>query len=450
MNKKHLVLAVAVVCATAFSVDAASTSRPNVVLMFVDNVGYGDLGCYGNLKNKTPAIDRFARQSVRCTDFYIGSPSCMPSRGALLTGRHPLRNGLNEQLYKIDELVQIALPHSERLLPEYLKPLGYATACFGKWNLGFASGSRPTERGFDEFFGHASGNMDYYSHIYNGRNDLFRGVEEVRVDGYSTDLIADAACGFIRRHAGRPFFAYVPFNAAHYANWRNKRPGQPVVWQAPDEYLALYGASPDATDPQVRYRAVISALDAGIGRVLGEIDRCDLTSDTLVIVLSDNGAFMIPRRGLGVASNLPLRSGGSTLYEGGVRVPCLVRWPGRIEPGSICREMLVTMDLVPMIVHAAGGELPQDRVFDGRDPTKVLAGEASSAHEMLCFQWGRRKAIRAGRYKFLSDMNGENMELYDLENDLGEIQNLAGQQVGLVSELCGQLDRWLENVVSDK
>lgn len=428
---------------------SAEDHQPNVVLIFVDNVGYGDLGCYGNQVNKTPAIDRFATQGVRCTDFYIGSPSCMPSRGALMTGRHPVRNGLNEQIYKIDEFEQIALPHTERLLPEYLKPLGYATACFGKWNLGFASGSRPTERGFDEFFGHASGNMDYYSHIYNGRNDLFRGLEEVRAHGYSTDLIADAACDFIHRHADEPFFAYVPFNAAHFANWRNKRPGQPVIWQAPDEYFALYNASPDTRDSQVRYRAVISALDAGIGRVLDQLNRCNLKENTIVIILSDNGAFMIPRRGLGVASNLPLRSGGSTLYEGGVRVPCLIRWPGRIAPGTVCHEPLIGMDLTPMIVHAAGGELPQNRVFDGRDPIKALTGQASGIHKMLCFQWGKRRAIRASQYKLICDSDGKNVELYDLESDLGETKNLAARHPAVVRDLSGQLDRWLANAAAD-
>ncbi len=292
--------------------------------------------------------------------------------------------------------------------------------------------------------------MDYFSHIYNGRNDLFRGAEEVRVEGYSTDLIADATCEFIRRHADRPFFVYVPFNAAHYPNWRNKRPGQPIIWQAPDEYLNVYGVSLNVSDPELRYRAVISALDSGIGRVLGEIDRYELTGNTLVVILSDNGAFMIPRRGLGVASNLPLRSGGSTLYEGGIRVPCLVRWPGKIEPGTVCCEPLVSMDLVPMIVHAAAGQLPQDHAFDGRDPTAALAGHASGGHEMLCFQWGRRSAIRVGHHKYLRDEAGEEIELYDLQNDLGEAHNLADQQPALVRELSDRLGRWLKDAAGNK
>ncbi len=192
-----------------------SNSKPNIVLMFIDNIGYGDLGCYGNKAVKTPRIDRFAREGVRCTDFYIGSPSCMPSRGALLTGRHGIRNGLNEQLWKIDEHDQVALPHSEKILPRYLAEAGYVSGCFGKWNLGFAPGSRPTDRGFDEYFGNISGNCDYYTYVYNGRNDLHRGTEPTKAEGYSTYVFADAACEFIERSKDKPFFCYVPFNAAH-------------------------------------------------------------------------------------------------------------------------------------------------------------------------------------------------------------------------------------------
>ena len=230
----------------------ASPSKPNLVLIFLDNVGYGDLGCYGNQWIATPRIDRLATQGVRCTDFYIGSPSCMPSRGALLTGRHPLRNGLNEQIYLIDEHEQIGLAQDEMILPRYLKEAGYTSGCFGKWNLGFAPGSRPTDRGFDEYFGSISGNCDYYTYVYNGRNDLYRNTEPAAARGYSTFVFADAACEFIRRNRGRPLFCYVPFNAAHFPNPKNKPPGHPAVWQAPDEYFDLYGDPPDTLEMRSR------------------------------------------------------------------------------------------------------------------------------------------------------------------------------------------------------
>jgi hypothetical protein len=164
----------------------AAIEKPNIVLILLDNVGYGDLGCYGNGDVKTPHIDQLAEQGVRCTSFYTGSPSCMPSRAALLTSRHPLPNGLNEQIYKIDELEQQVLSLDEKLFPAYLRELDYATACYGKWNLGFAPGHRPTERGFDEYLGNISGNCDYVTHVYNGRNDLYRDTEPVELDGNST------------------------------------------------------------------------------------------------------------------------------------------------------------------------------------------------------------------------------------------------------------------------
>ena len=218
-----------------------STSPPNVVLLPIDNVGYGDIGCYGNPVIRTPHIDRLAAQGARCTDFYIVTSSCTPSRGALMTGRYPLRNGLTKQLSTPENWTGIGLPHRERIFPQFLKDAGYVSGCFGKWNLGYAEGSRPTDRGFDEFFGCRSGNIDYYTHVYNGQEDMRRNgdPEPLEVEGYSTDLFADAACEFIREQheAKRPLFAYVPFNAVHIPNPKNKAEGVPTVWQAPAEFF---------------------------------------------------------------------------------------------------------------------------------------------------------------------------------------------------------------------
>jgi arylsulfatase A-like enzyme len=421
----------------------SSTGKPNIVLMFIDNVGYGDLGCYGNEAVKTPRINRLAREGVRCTDFYIGSPSCMPSRGSLLTGRHPLRNGLNKQL--IDDLKQVGLRHSEKILPRYLAEAGYVSGCFGKWNLGFTEGSRPTDRGFDEYFGNVSGNCDYYTYIYNGRNDLYRNTKPAKAEGYSTYVFADAACDFIERNKDKPFFCYVPFNAAHFPNPRNKPPGTPCLWQAPDEAFMRYYYSPDTLDERQRYRAVLTALDDGIGSVLDKIDRLRLTQDTIVILLSDNGAFMIPARGMECASNYPLRGGGVTLWEGGIRVPCIVRWPGRIRAGTVCREPLVSMDFVPMVLHAAGLDLPSDRYLDGRNPTATLAGEAPSPHKYLYWSWGGNSAaIRMGRYKLLRERQSTNQDwqLFDLETDIGETANLRSAQPALAEQLIAEYERW--------
>jgi len=421
-----------------------SGTSPNIVLIAADNLGYGDVGCYGNREMRTPRLDRLAQQGVRCTDFYVASPTCTCSRASLLTGRYPQRNGLTHQL-SVAENMGVGLRHSEVLLPQVLKRAGYATACFGKWNIGFAPGSRPTERGFDRFFGHASGNMDYYTHVYNGRNDLFRGTEPVEVEGYSTDLFADPACEFIRDNAGHRFFVYLAFNAPHYPNPRNKAPGEPCVWQAPPEAFRACGYDPDTTDEKERYRAVIAALDTAVGRVVDRIDRLGLERKTVVIFFSDNGALMLPGRGLEVASNRPLRDGGVTLYEGGIRVPCLVRWPGRIEPGTVCREPLVHTDLFVMAAKLAGAPLPDDRIIDGRDPTAALTGAGPSPHEYLFFQYGDWSAVRHGRYKLVR-RGRRPSELYDLSADIGEKTDLADQKPEVVRALRARFDQWRAEV----
>ena len=428
----------------------AQAAKPNIVLMFVDNLGYGDFGCYGNKVMKTPNIDKLAEQGVQCTSFYIGSPSCMPSRGALLTGRHPVRNGLNEQIYLIDELEQTPLPLSEKLFPQYMQQLGYATACFGKWNLGFAPKFRPTERGFDEYLGNISGNCDYYTHTYNGRHDYYRGTEPIQLEGYTTDIIADATCDFIRRHRDEPFFAYVPFNAAHYPNPKNKPPGEPAIWQAPDWAFEAYGYDPNSLNERHRYRAVVTALDGGIGRIMDQLDELGLGDNTITIVLSDNGAFLIPGRGMECASNRPLKGGGTTLYEGGIRVPCIIRWPQQLKAGTQCQAPLSSMDLLPMAVNAAGGQLPTDRVLDGKNPIPALAGVARSPHTYLHFHYGSSSAIRAGKWKMYRRNGRSPWELYDLSNDIGETATRAAANPEVIQRLEQEHARWKTNAMAHR
>jgi arylsulfatase A-like enzyme len=432
--------------AASISAAAEKTEPINVLMITADNLGFGDLHCYGNSVMKTPNFDRLASQGVRCTDLYSSSPTCTVSRASLLTGRYPQRNGLNHQLGEEENRSGIGLRHSERLLPEFLKRRGYATACFGKWNIGFAKGSRPTERGFDEFLGHRSGNMDYYTHVYNLVHDLYRGTEPAHLDGYSTDLFADAACEFMRRHAKKPFFIYLPFNAPHYPNPGSKALGKPCVWQAPDEAFAAYGYSPNTQDEQKRYRAVVTALDTGVGRVLAQLDSLGLAENTLVIFFADNGAFMRKGAGLGCASNDPLRTERLKLYDGNIRVPGMVRWPGRLPAGKVCNEMLVHMDFFAMTLRAAGAESELDRIIDGRDPTATLAGEATSPHKAL--YWGFRDplAMREGPYKLVSPEAGKPWELYDLSRDIGESVNLASQKPEIVEKMRKSYRQWLSGI----
>ncbi len=421
--------------------EPTKTAPPNILLITADNLGYGDVGCYGNSQIKTPHIDRLAQQGVRSTSFYTASPTCTVSRATLLTGRYPQRIRLNHQLSAAQNL-GIGLRQSERLIPQYVKPLGYTTACFGKWNIGFAPGSRPTERGFDEFFGHASGNIDYYTHIYAGRHDLFRGTEPAHVEGYSTDLFADAACEFLRRHRNRPFFVYLPFNAPHFPSARNKQPGQPNIWQAPDSAFAAYGHSPDETDPRRRYRAVVTALDMAIGRVLAQLDELKLTDKTLVIFYSDNGAFMLKNRGLEVASNKPLRDGGITLWEGGLRVPCIVRWPGRLKPGTLCRDPWISLDILQLILSVTGGKPFPGIQLDGRNPLAILQGRPPQEPRRFYFGFRGMKAIRQGPHKLILPKKKTEWELYDLQNDLAEENNIADKHPQLTADLIRDYQQW--------
>ena len=416
---------------------------PNILLITADNLGYGDLGCFGSRSNLTPNIDRLAGQGARLTSFYTAAATCTVSRATLLTGRYPQRIGLNHQLDVEENQRGIGLPHSEKLIPEYLKPLGYATACFGKWNIGFAPGSRPTERGFDEFLGIRSGNADYYTHVYSGEHDLYRGVEPAYVSGYSTDLFAEAANEFMRRHKSEPFFVYLPFSAVHYPKARNKRPDEPNIWQAPPRFFFQYGYRPDTMDERKRYQATVTALDDGVGRVLEQLDALDLAANTIVIFYSDNGAFMRAGTGLEVATNEPLRDGGNTLWEGGIRVAAMVRQPGKIAAGSIVDEPTISLDILPTLVAAGGGTVPTSARLDGVDVGSVWAGEKKAPSRSMFWHYRGYSAVRNGRDKILRTAPDEPFQLFDVVEDVAESSNLASAKPQILARLEASFEKWL-------
>lgn len=421
---------------------------PNILIITADNLGYGDLRCYNSASPiKAPNLDQLAAEGARLTSFYTASPTCTVSRACLLTGRIPQRHGLENQLPGLAGNYGVGLSHDEILIPQVLKnaPTPYATGCYGKWNIGFAEGSRPTERGFDEFLGHASGNMDYYHHIYSGKHDLFRGTEEFHADGtYSTDLFADAAIDFMQRKskAQQPWFCYLPFNAPHFPNAKNKQPGQPNNWQAPDRAFAAYGISPDEADPKKRYDAVVTALDEAIGRVLAAVDEAGIREQTFVFFYSDNGAFRLGRDGLDVGLNDPLRSGGVTCWEGGLRVAAIARWPGQIEAGSVVSEALWSPDLMSACAKLAKTNLPDDRVFDGKDPLPVLMKRAASPHDSFFFSYRTHAALRQGDWKIVREKPSSSWQLYNLAKDLGEKHNLACDDAKRVTKLEQVFKMW--------
>ena len=430
--------------AFALLLAAAATAAerpPNVLLITADNLGYSDLGCYGNRENRTPNIDRLASEGVRLTSFYTAGATCTVSRATLLTGRYPQRIGLNHQLSVEENRGGVGLPQREKLIPQYLAPLGYATACFGKWNIGFAPGSRPTERGFDEFLGIRSGNADYYTYVYAGEHDLYRGVEPAHVSGHATDLFAEAACEFMRRKKEEPFFIYLPFNGVHYPAERNKRPGEPNIWQAPPRFFFEYGFAPDTMVEQERYRAAVTALDAGVGRVLEQLEALDLAENTIVIFYSDNGAFMSPGKGLEVATNKPLRDGGNTLWEGGIRVAGMARWPGKIPAHTVSDEALISLDVLPTLLAAAGGG--SNAALEGLDVMPVLKGEAPVEERALFWDYRGYSAVRKGRHKLIRPAGEEAFLLFDVKEDVAETTDLAAREPGVVEQLRSELGEWL-------
>jgi len=453
---RTVVLSCAAVVALLFIGTARAPAAPNILIITVDNLGYGDLRTYRPQSPiHTPHLDRLAAQGARLTQFYTASPTCTVSRACLLTGRIADRHGLVNQLPGIEGNYGVGLQPTEILIPQVLKQAGYATGCFGKWNIGFAPGSRPTERGFDEFFGHASGNIDYYTHVYNSKHDLYRGVEQAHVEGYSTDLFADAAIDFIRRHDDRSgsWFVYLPFNAPHFPNPKNKAPDQPCVWQAPAAAFERYGYDPTAAYPRNDrrgYHAVVTALDTAIGRVLNAINDQAQPEGTFIFFFSDNGAFMLEDRGLEVASNAPLRDGGVTCWEGGLRVPAIVRWTGRIPAGSVVRAPLWSPDLLVACSKLSGAPLPTDRVLDGRDPLPALTRNASSPHESFFFRFRRHAALRQGDWKIVRTRPDEAWQLFNLSRDVGEQNDLADRHPQKVKQLEQVFQRWITSIQREK
>ena len=404
----------------------AEPARPNVVLIVADDLGYGELGCYGGSQAKTPRIDSLARDGVLFTSAYVSGPVCAPSRAGLMTGRYPSRFGYDGYSGPVSEQIEEdrGVPTDEVLLPARMKELGYRTAVIGKWHLGINEKYRPERRGADRFFGVLAGGHDYFrwEEPADGPHGgpVWRDGEQVRGDGYLTEAFTAEAIRFLEEAGDEPFFLYLAHFNVH----------TPV--QVPDRYLPE-----DRSGPLGRGMVVgmVQALDDAVGALLDALDRLEVADRTLVVFLNDNGS---PRQ----AENLPLTGTKGTLQEGGVRVPMLLRWPGRIRPGTTYDEPVLQLDLLPTLVAAAGGAPPPDRELDGTDLFPFLAGTAEGApHEALYWRFTSRRAIRRGDLKLHLDADGQT-RLFDLRTDPGEQRDLAGERPGAVEELRAELIAW--------
>ena len=416
-------------------------ARPNILVIMADDLGYADIGVHGGREVRTPNIDALAASGVRCTSGYVTAPYCSPSRAGFLTGRHQTRFGHEFNPHAGDESV-LGLPLSERTIADRLRSAGYATGLIGKWHQGFNAPRHPLSRGFDEFFGFLVGGHNYQLHAKaapkfgsaHSHDMIYRGRELQRLEGHATDLFTDEAVRFMRRDPGRPWFLYLAFNAVHTPleiaeRWRERLPAS-------------------VTDPARRgYLALLLGLDESIGRVTAHLRSTGQEKETLVFFLSDNGGS--GRKGFfayNTGVNVPLRGDKGQMLEGGIRVPFLVSWPGRLPAGATFDHPVSALDILPTSLAAAGQVRPDG--LDGADLLPCLSGaRREPPHPALFWRFGPQRALRRGNWKLVDWRDFEaktnsGWQLFDLEKDIGETTDLASRHPELVAEMSGEWTRW--------
>ncbi len=452
--------------ALCLTVGAHALSKPNVLLIVSDDQGYRDLGCFGSGEVQTPHLDRLAAGGIRLTSFYVAWPACTPSRGALLTGRYPQRNGVYDMIrneapdygyrYKPGEyestLERIGgMDTHEVLLPRMLKAAGYTSGIFGKWDLGVHRRFLPLARGFDEFYGFVNTGIDYYTHERYGVPSMYRNNSPTTADKgtYCTDLFEREAVRFLKTKRREPFFLYVPFNAPHGAS--NLDPTIRGGAQAPDRFKAMYPGllAQVGTERRTRYgktytvpnRAArrlefvgsVTAMDAAIGRLLDLLDEYGIADNTIVLFFSDNG-------GGSSADNAPLRGRKGQMFEGGLRVPCIVRWPGKIPAGTTSDAFLTSLEVVPTLCAATGAAPPKGVVLDGFDMLPVLQGKKRLLRSEMFWQRKLDKGARVDHWKWVESSRGSG--LFDLRHDLRERRDLSKEKPEVLKNVQARFTNW--------
>ncbi|MBI2948073.1 MAG: sulfatase-like hydrolase/transferase [Verrucomicrobia bacterium] len=420
----------------------AAVARPNIVFILADDLGYGDIGCYGNKDIRTPDLDKLATQGVRFSQFYSNGPECTPTRTAFLTGRYQQRVGGMEcalgvgnvgrydDAIRLREKNEMGLPASEVTISRLLKDAGYATAIIGKWHLGYEPKFFPKEHGFDYWFGVIGGNADYFRHTeQDGLNALYLNGQPVKREGYMTDLITEEAVKYVERAKGNPFFLYVAYTAPH----------APIQGPNDRREQALTGSERNQGDKRT-YHTMIERMDDGIGRILHALEANGRAQNSLVVFTSDNG-------GTKLARNEPLRGTKGTTFEGGIRVPCLVRWPGVLPAGVTTDLVGITMDLTASFARVGGARLPEGRTFDGVDILSEVSGKGGPTRTL--FWRGRRgentwKAVREGPLKYVMEIKGDQRQEYffDVQSDSAEKMNLLSARPDDLTRLKTLLADW--------
>lgn len=438
---RTLVRCLVVVC--LLHAKPCSAEKPNIVLIVADDLGYGDVGCYGSLVNQTPHIDALAATGVRFTDFHSAGPMCSPTRASMLTGQYQQRFG---HLFDtaIDGVLHRdrGLPHEAVTIAEVLKKRGYATACFGKWHLGYQPPWLPTSQGFDVFRGLASGDGDFHTHVDRSGNEDWWHNNEIKMEtGYTTDLLTKFSVDFIREHREQPFFLYVPHLAIHFP-WQG--PKDPPHRQKGTSYHDdKWGIIPNPNNVSPHVKAMVESLDKSVGEIVAELKKWNLDRNTLVIFTSDNGGYLTYGENFrNISSNGLLRGQKTQLYEGGHRVPTIVTWPGRIAP-SVNDETGHSTDFLPTLATLAG-TVPDEIESDGVDLGPLLFRGKPLPERMLFWRAQSDRAVRSGPWKLFSD--GNRTELYNLDDDLGEHHNLVDEEPELVERLSLAWTTWEADV----
>jgi arylsulfatase A len=417
-----------------FSCSKKVFERPNIILIMADDLGYGDLGCYGSDRIKTPAIDKMAREGLKFTDFHSNGAVCSPTRAALLTGRYQQRSGMEGVVYARGETRQTGMDIKEITIADYLKKAGYRTGIVGKWHLGYRIDFNPIYQGFDYFRGYVSGNIDYHSHADNtGVPDWWFNLEKVEEEGYVTDLITQHAVDFIHENQNDPFFLYVGHEAPHAPfQGRNDKADR-----FPGVQFPYHGT---VTDKQRAFKEMIEVMDEGIGRIFTKLEELNIHEKTLVIFCSDNGGLQ------GYADNGSLRGFKGSLWEGGHRVPAIAWWPGTIEAGGKTDATVMSMDFFPTFVKLSKSQVEPEATLDGLDISELLLEGWELPERTLFWKYRDQKVARRGNWKLLAE--NDTTYLFNLENDISEQINMISIQPGKMNELKQELDTWEKYVLN--
>ena len=424
----------AVAGAAARRAGAQTPARPNVLYIMADDLGWGDLSCYGRPDYKTPNIDRLASEGLRFTQAYSAAPVCTPTRCAFVTGRYPARTavGLEEPLSWKKQLVEqkrdVGLPPEHPTVASLLKAAGYRTALVGKWHLGYLPKYSPLKSGFEEFFGIMSGAADFFTHKdANGEADLFEAEVPVERVGYMTDLITERAVEYVRRRQDAPFFLSLNYTAPHWP-WEGPRD------EGVSRTLGRGYAGFTAGGSLKVYAEMMRSLDEGVGRVLRALEEAGHARTTLVVFTSDNG-------GERFSYNWPFTGQKFDLHEGGIRVPAIVRWPGVVAPGRTTEQVAVTMDWTATFVAAAGARAHPDYPLDGLDLAPVLRGERTAFARTLFWRNDVQSAARSGDWKYLK-VDEKTERLFDLSADVREQADSRDSHGEVFERLRAEYQRW--------